>query len=236
MKNKKTYYLLILDKSGSMEHVIEETSAGFNEQAQLIRSLKGKYPEQEIFVSLTTFNHEVHEDMFIKSVDNLKELVPVHRHNTNRNKVPGNNTISYTPQGMTALYDAIGISVKKLKKEIKKEIKNDEATAVVVILTDGHENSSVKYSYEDVRKMIGKLEESENWTFSYLGATPDAVEIANSLNIKKHNSMSFVKEEMAGAFNVYSKSMNAYMDSKSMGIKLKEFLVDDEDAEEKTSK
>ena len=229
MKNKKTYYLLILDKSGSMEYVINETATGFNEQVQLIKSLKSKYPDQEIIVSLTTFNHEVHEDMFIQSVGKLKELVPVNRFNRNKNNAYSKDRIAYTPEGMTALYDAVGISVKKLKKHIKKEINNDEATAVVVILTDGHENSSQKYTYEDIRKMIGKLEKSDNWTFSYLGATPDAVEIAKNLNIKKHNSRSFVKEDVAGAFDVYNRSMIAYMDKKSRGVKTKMFLNTDKD-------
>jgi len=228
MKNKKTYYLLILDKSGSMGSVINETVNGFNEQVQLIKDLQYKYPEQKIFVSLVTFNNEISEDMLFANAGEIKELKQVDFYSRNK-KIPDEyGTVTYAPRGMTALYDAIGKSVKKLKKRIKHEIKNDEATAVVVILTDGHENSSKKYTYKDIRKMIGKLEKSDNWTFSYLGATPDAVDIAKSLNIKKHNSMSFVKEDMKGAFAAYNRSVNAYIDKKSRGIKPKRFMDDDQ--------
>jgi uncharacterized protein YegL len=226
MKNRKTYYLLLLDKSGSMGSVINETVDGFNEQIQLIKSLQEKLEDQEIFVSLVTFNHELSEDLLFKKATELKELSPVNFYKRNEKTSDSDNTIIYFPKGMTALYDAIGVSVKKLKKKIKKEIKNDEATAVVVILTDGHENSSKKYSYKDIRKLIGKLEKSENWTFSYLGATPDAVEIAKSLKIKKHNSMSFVKEDMKGVFTSYNRSVRAYMEKKNKGIKSKRFLED----------
>ena len=63
VKNKKTYYQLILDKSGSMQDSVDTTVSGFNEQMQMIKTLKKKFPEQEFLVSLTTFNQDVSFDI-----------------------------------------------------------------------------------------------------------------------------------------------------------------------------
>ncbi len=207
--------MLILDKSGSMGSVISETIEGFNEQVQMIKSMQKKYPEQEILVSLTTFNHDVNHNMFLKKADQLKELQP---------PIENTDGVIYQPNGMTALYDAIGISVNKLKKKIKSEIKNDESSAVVVIITDGHENASKEFSYENIQKLIGKLEKSENWTFSYMGSTPDAVEIATGLNIDKHNAIMFIKSNIKDQYDIVNEDMDSYLAKKRHGIKSKQFL------------
>jgi hypothetical protein len=59
MKNKKTYYLLILDQSGSMADCAVPTINGFNEQVQMIANLQNRFPNQEFYVSLTIFNDQV---------------------------------------------------------------------------------------------------------------------------------------------------------------------------------
>ena len=75
LKNKKTYYQLILDKSGSMQDCVTTTINGFNEQIQMIRSMKNKYPEQDFVVSLTTFNHNVEFNIDQEDPENIKDLV-----------------------------------------------------------------------------------------------------------------------------------------------------------------
>jgi uncharacterized protein YegL len=192
MKNKKTHYLLVLDRSGSMADCVAETISGFNEQIQMIRDLQTRYPEQKFYVSLTTFNHTVEHPFVECPVDMVNEL-------TSQN---------YFPNGTTALLDAIGESVLSLKAKIGKEIENDEATAVVVILTDGHENASRLFRYEAIRKLIKELESEAGWTFSFMGATADAFDTAN------------MKEVMHGI----SHSMSDYAQSKSEGTKSRTFL------------
>lgn len=132
MKNKKTYYLLVLDKSGSMQSCENETISGFNEQVQMIRNLQKRFTEQEFYVSLTTFSDEV-EHVFDKNTGtDIRELTKS----------------LYVPNGSTALLDAIGESVMKLKSDIGHEIEKGEATAVVVIITDGEENASKLFPLE----------------------------------------------------------------------------------------
>ena len=220
-KNKKTYYQLILDKSGSMSDCVQSTINGFNEQMQMIRSMKKKFPEQEFVVSLTTFNHEIDFDIDMQDPDNVKELVSAYDNNS---WLIENNKIIYETSGMTALYDAIGMSVKKIQKQAKKEIAEDLATAVVVIITDGHENSSERYTYKKIQSMIKELEQSDNWTFSYLSNTPDAVEYAEKMNIKKENAIMYCKETVDHDYNDIVMSMDKYFSLKQDDVKEKKFI------------
>lgn len=221
LKNKRTYYQIILDKSGSMNDCIESTINGFNEQMQMIKSLQSRLPNQEILVSLTTFNQDVYFDVECSIPSELKEM-------TSKENSPWLNTstdyVVYSPNGMTALYDAIGKSVNKIQEIAKKEIEKDEATVVVVIITDGHENSSKEFKYEQIQSMIKELEKSNNWIFSYLSNTPDAVDYATRMNIKRENSMRYNKSNMWGTHSDISSSLNSYMEKKMMNIKEKQFL------------
>ena len=211
MKNKKTYYLLILDKSGSMQSCVNETIGGFNEQVQMIRNLRTRFPEQEILVSLTTFSDEVNH-VFDKCTD--KEI-----HELDRKL--------YQPNGSTALLDAIGESVMKLKSDIGDEIEKDIATAVVVIITDGHENASKLFDWAGIRKMIRELEATSSWTFSFLGATADAIETASRINIKRSNAMHYSTHEMPETMDKVCYSLSSYISEKNKGRKPDDFLNQD---------
>ena len=220
LKNKKTYYQLILDRSGSMGSCAEEAVSGFNEQVQQIKSLQEKYPEQEFFVSLTTFNQSISMDIDRQRAAEIKELYVSNTGSHASNK----DAIAYVPDGMTALYDAIGHSVSHLEKMIGEEIARDEATAVVVIITDGWENSSREYSYKEVQRLIGRLEKTNDWTFSYLGATPDAVDIAVNLNIKAHNALFFDKMTFKKTYQDLNANLDDYASDKQAYRKPKDFL------------
>ena len=146
--NKKTYDQIILDKSGSMSDCIPQTINGFNEQMQMIKGLQEKYPEQEILVSLTTFNHEVFFDVNCVKPDKLKEMKD--EQNSNSWFINLDDYIVYNPSGLTSLYDAIGESVKNIRNISEKEVLEDKASVVVVIITDGYENSSENYNYSQI--------------------------------------------------------------------------------------
>ena len=49
MKNKKTLYHFVLDKSGSMSNCRETTVNGFNSQLDTIRDLQKEFPDKVIF-------------------------------------------------------------------------------------------------------------------------------------------------------------------------------------------
>ena len=212
VKNKKTYYQIILDKSGSMNDCIESTVNGFNEQMQMIKELQDKFPKQEILVSLTTFNHDVFFDVECASPSKLKEM----KSNCQSMSWIENTKdfIIYDANGLTSLYDAIGYSVNKIKSISEKEVLEDKATVVVVIITDGYENSSQKYNYSQIQSMIKELEKSDNWTFTYLSNTIDAIEKAKDLNIKSSNSFMYSKSNMSNVYDDMNDSLDAYISKK----------------------
>tara|TARA_B100001287_G_C22684826_1_gene532698 strand:+ start:2611 stop:3300 length:690 start_codon:yes stop_codon:yes gene_type:complete len=221
VKNKKTYYQIILDKSGSMQNCINSTVNGFNEQMQMIKSLQNKFPDQKVLVSLTTFNQDVDFDVECSRPFELKEMTSEQTKSSWLKK--STNYLVYSPNGMTALYDAIGKSVKKIQQIAKEEIENNEATVVVVIITDGHENASIEFEFNQIQSMINELEKSENWTFSYLSSTLDAVDYATKMNIKQENSFRYNKAEMTGAHSDLAFSLDSYIDKKNKNIKDQQF-------------
>ena len=74
LKNKKTYYQLILDKSGSMNACLNSTVSAFNEQLDMIIALSEKHADQDFFISLTTFNQEVKIDIDREVPRKVKKL------------------------------------------------------------------------------------------------------------------------------------------------------------------
>jgi hypothetical protein len=180
MKKQKTIYHLIVDKSGSMADVTHQTITGYNEQVQQIQSVQRDFPEQLITIGLTTFNGNVEHFYFGVPAGNASWL----------------NEKNYVPDGSTSLYDAIGSSVQRLEQQQATDMRDFDTTVVVIILTDGYENSSRNFRLVDIKRMIARLEETGKWTFSFIGATLDAVEVAVQMDIKARNSFAFTKETM----------------------------------------
>ncbi len=133
----------------------------------------------------------------------------------------------YRPDGNTALLDAIGKTIRHLQKTIGGEVARDEASVVVVIFTDGYENASSKFSHDQVASLIRELELTDKWSFSYIGATIDAVDIAINMNIRSSNAIHFSVHESGREYNRVSDSMNDYMMEKRSGKIKKDFLDKD---------
>lgn len=202
MQKQKTIYHLIVDKSGSMCDCIEQTISGFNEQVHKIQELEKKFDEQEITIGLTTFNHEVYHHYFQSPPAAVRKL----------------NTDTYRPDGSTALLDAIGLTIKSIENEIQQCNSQSNTTVVIVILTDGYENASQIFKLADIKQTISRLEETGKWTFSFIGATIDAVDVAASMSISRKNSFVFDKANMkAGIFDKLSSSIDNYMNKKRKG-------------------
>ena len=201
MSRQRTIYHLIVDRSGSMSDCIDATINGFNEQINRIRSIAMEFPEQDIRIGYTIFNFSI--DMPAVAQD-LNTISPLSRSN-------------YVPTGSTALYDAIGKTTLQL--EAFTDHHSDlPVTYVVVVLTDGYENASQMFTLQNIRSMISRLEATGRWTFSFIGATLDAVAVAAQMSFKTQNSFSFEKREMnAAVWHKLSDSMEHYLHKKRKG-------------------
>jgi uncharacterized protein YegL len=201
MKNKTTLYHFIVDQSGSMAGLENQAMEGFNTQLRTIQQLKMEFPDQEYLCSLTFFNQHIQDRIKFGQVENIQPL----------------SQENYIPNGTTALLDAIGKSIYSIKNKYGKDIAEDKMSIVLVIITDGHENSSRMYSYHDVAHLIKELDESGKWTFSFLGADFDAIHTSHMLNIRRENVMNFSKGDYSEMMGDVSNSIRHYAMEKSTG-------------------
>lgn len=171
MKKNYSDITLILDRSDSMRSISQETIIGFNEFVNKQKEL----PVEATF-SLVQFDHEyelVHNGIPIESVPALDDK-------------------TFVPRGMTALLDAIGKTVDNIGNRLAS-LNEDQRPekVVVVIITDGRENSSSQYSLSEINEKISHQRDFYNWEFLFLGANQDAIETAASVGIRRTSSLTF---------------------------------------------
>ncbi|MFA4845636.1 MAG: hypothetical protein WC654_03705 [Patescibacteria group bacterium] len=171
---QKAIVNVILDESGSMDIVRDDTIGGFN---QYIQTLKND-AEIEYDVTLTLFNDSASVE-YAKTP--LADVRPLSRS-------------VYAPQKLTALLDAVGETLTAIG-EVPSDVK-----CVVVIITDGHENASREFTTDQIRKMISDRDKKDNWTFAYLGAVADAWGQAGALGINVANAAQFTGATTDAAF------------------------------------
>lgn len=181
MKKGLTELVFILDRSGSMHGLQSDTIGGFNGMLE-----KQKKKDGEANVTTVLFNdvYEIVHDHFpIGMVQPLTEK-------------------DYEAFGFTALLDAVGKTIQKMVNIQRHLPKHARAEKVIfVIMTDGMENSSRKYSYEKVKKMIEKQKEKHGWEFMFLGANMDAVSEAEKVGIGADRSVTFQNDSQGIAIN-----------------------------------
>lgn len=165
------YNVIILDESGSMSAIYDQALTGINEVLSGIRKTQEEFPGQQHYVTIVTF-----EGSGIAGVKTRRERVAI-------GQVEDMGRRDYRPGGCTPLYDAIG----KTLNEMEGVVKADDRVMVTVI-TDGEENASQEYAGRTVKEMIARLRE-KGWTFAYIGANQDAVEVARDLHID--NALNF---------------------------------------------
>ena len=175
MEAKNIYNLIILDESGSMTTIEHQAVSAINETIQGVRKAQKANPEQNYFISLVVFEGEG-----VKGVRTVRDRVPVEN-------IENIKQEEYQPGSFTPLYDAMGISIKALSKVTRKE-----DPVLVTIITDGMENSSEKYSASAIKRLVSNKREA-GWTFAYIGANQDAVEVARELEIR--NALNFEASE-----------------------------------------
>lgn len=170
-KSMNVYNVIILDESGSMSSIYNQALMGMNEALSGIRRNQEEFPSQKHFVTIVTF-----EGDGIKGIKKRRDRVPVE-------SIRDFTEEDYRPGGCTPLYDAMGKTLNELESLIHV---GDRVFATII--TDGYENSSEEYSGKTVKALVGRLRE-KGWTFAYIGANQDSVEVAKDLNI--NNALNF---------------------------------------------
>lgn len=181
MKKNLTELVFILDRSGSMQGLEEDTIGGFNSLIE-----KQKKEEGEALVSTVLFDHE-------NIV--LHDRVPL-------TDVPPMTARDYQVRGCTALLDAVGGAVHHIGIVHKYARPEDVPEhTLFVITTDGIENASHTYSSDRVKKMIEHQKQKYGWEFLFLGANIDAVETAAGMGIDADHSVDYVPDARGTELN-----------------------------------
>ena len=186
----KIYNLVILDQSGSMMPLREVAVQGYNEILDVIRKAQNEHNlEQQNLVTLALFNHHLTKVFDCDTVQNMPNLL----------------LDNYLPDGMTAMLDAIGISLVQLKAHLNQL---ENATAVVTIISDGMENASTVWDVGQVVALIDELKE-QGVMFVFMGTNQNVGLVANALHIDEYMDFEYSAEGLKSALQ---RGMNASAD------------------------
>ena len=222
MPNKDlTEVIFLLDRSGSMSSTKKDAMGGFDE---FIKE-QVETTEGECQVTLCQFDTD--------GFDVVYENKPVA-------EVP---PLVLMPRGGTPLIDAMGQVITETGKRFENmpDARRPD-NVVVVIITDGQENSSRKYSREQVMAMVEHQTERYLWRFMYLGANQDAIAEAASYGVKSADAMSFAAntEGTKGSYKSASSNVARMRSAKFAGVSQEEvatcssFGFQQEDRDEQT--
>lgn len=181
MKKELTELVFILDKSGSMSGLEDDTIGGFN-------AMLAKQQKEAGQATITTVLFDDKYELLHDRID-IKGIRPI----TDK---------EYCIGGSTALLDAVGKTIHKIGNAQKYTNEDQRAGKVVfVITTDGMENASCEYSYDKIRQMIEHQKAKFNWEFIFLGANIDAVSTAAKFGIHADRAANYHADSQGTALN-----------------------------------
>ena len=209
MKNNLTELVFILDRSGSMSGLEADTIGGFNSMIE-----KQKKENGEAYVSTVLFNHEskvIHDRADLRTIRPMTEE-------------------DYSPNGMTALLDAIGSAIHHIGNVHKYARPEDvPEKTLFIITTDGFENASRRYNADEIRRKIKRQKEKYGWEFLFLGANIDAVETASNIGIERDRAVTYRSDSEGTRLNydVLSEAVSQMRCCSSISDDWKEAIEED---------
>jgi uncharacterized protein YegL len=199
MKKGLTELVFIIDRSGSMGGLENDTIGGFNAMLKEQQSVDGE-------ATVTTVLFDDQYELFHDRID-IKAIAPL-------------TSEDYTVRGNTALLDAVGKTIKKIREVQKRTAEDYRAEKVMfTIITDGEENASREYSAERIKKRIEHQKKKYGWEFIFIGANMDAVKEAGKLGIAANRAQNY-NANSAGTATAYSSitaASTAYRTGKGLG-------------------
>jgi uncharacterized protein YegL len=186
MKKDFTMVIVLLDKSGSMLKVHEDTIGGFNMFLEEQKIVPG-----EVSVSLIQFNNKT-ENTYID--------VPI-------NHIAPLTKESYKPSGWTALNDSLAKTIGEVGKKLSAKPEHERPSNVVIlIMTDGEENASRDFAGHDglskVKEMIKHQQDKYSWKFVFIGSNIDSFTTSSMYGIPSTYTINYTQSP-SGQFNAF---------------------------------
>lgn len=205
--NSTTELVFILDRSGSMFGLENDTIGGFN-------SMLEKQKQEVGAAYVTTVLFDTRTELLHDRIK-LEDVSPLTRED-------------YVPGGCTALLDAVGQTIRHIVKIHRYARPEDvPARTVFIITTDGLENASRCFRLDEVKRMIEHEQEKYGWEFLFLGANIDAVGTAGDLGIRPDRSANFLADSQG--LEMSFRSMNCALSMARKGTPLSSSWKDDVD-------
>lgn len=201
-EDETTDIICVLDRSTSIRTsgLIEKTIEGFNSFLADQKKAIGKAK-----LTLCLFDGGTggaHGSVPGKTYEIIHDRVDIQ-------SVPELNTTTFSPRGMTALFDALGSTLDAVYNKWKNSDERPDKV-IFLIMTDGEENSSKEYDQKTVFDMIKKHQVEDKFVFLFIGANIDTMKAGGSLGISKGNTMSYTGSDRGvnSAFTNMSSSVS----------------------------
>ena len=168
-----THYIIIVDRSGSMNRIKDDAQGGIRQFAKEQDGLGGMST-----ISLYQFDtqHEKVHDFALLSEVAGYEL---------------------NPRGGTALLDACGFAITQEGERLAALDEDDRPGKVIVLIaTDGQENASKEYTKAQVKELITRQQEQYGWAVSYIGANQDSFAEASSMGMPRLATMDYASSSV----------------------------------------
>jgi len=186
MKDKLVHVCFVIDSSGSMSGSEKDVIGGFNKTIAEQRAVK----DGDCIVSLYEFDSNVRQVYLGKKLDEVGDF-------------------EYKVGGMTRLYDGIGTAVDEVGKWLRDMDESERPSKnLIVIITDGGENSSTEYRLKDIKDRIKEQTNKYSWDFIYLGNDLSDAKDANDIGIKYRGFTT--KKKFYNNYDVISTGLTAY--------------------------
>lgn len=179
-KLKPTLVVFLLDRSGSMQAVLDETIGGFNGYLNKLQD----EDDGNMRFSMSQFDAVGHDVMC--SCAEIKNVAKLSKDN-------------FKPRGGTPLYDAMGKNIVAAEKEA-----GDKYKVLFVTLTDGQENASSEWNIASLRDKISQKEKNDHWTFAYIGMGLEGFNAAQHLSHGTMSASNIVRSSKADAGRTYA--------------------------------
>lgn len=195
MSKTRTDIVMLLDRSGSMASIADDMIGGFN--AFIAEQLR---TDADGTVTLYQFDDGFTEVYVERPLADVESLALV-------------------PRGRTALLDSIGRSIAETRARLQAKPAAERPNTVVFgIITDGQENASREITHAAAKALIERQEEKDGWTFLYLGANQDALEVGAGLGIARERSMTYTPDRIGDAMAAMSDSVHALRTARAQGL------------------
>lgn len=146
-------------------------------------------------VNLYSFNSKIETIFEDKNISEVEFLTPER----------------YDPNGPTALLDAMGYVLQKIPLDQK---------SILIILTDGEENSSYKYTSVSILEMIESRK--NNLEIVYMGSNQDAILNGARIGVNCRSSLVYNDLNLPEAMRCTSAAVKRYRSQETQGIEYTE--------------